>query len=264
MTVPVYELRDVTVVRDHTAILDSVSLSFESGNVIAILGPNGAGKSTLLSVLAGDMVPDHGTALMRGRELSAWSTRELARERAFMPQQAEMQFAFRVEQVVAMGRAPLPPASAEEEERAIVQAMERTSILPLRSRTYRQLSGGEQARTSFARVLTQETPIVLLDEPTASLDVRHQHDLMHTARQLAADGGTVIAIVHDINLACAYADSLVLMSRGRVLAHGTPDIVATPDLLTQAFSYPMMVMNHPYHNRPMVLSGGAFPKPAAN
>ncbi len=254
MTEIVYRIEDLSVIRGGRALIDHISLDIEAGKVTVILGPNGAGKSTLVEVLAGDLPADTGSMQFLGDDLRHWSARDLATQRAVLPQSTLLQFAFRAEEVVALGRMPLPPASANEEAAAIGAAMQRTETDHLRSRVFPQLSGGEQSRVSFARVLTQETPGVLLDEPTASLGLRHQHDAMCLAREIAAKGGTVVTIVHDINLACAYADTLVLMDAGRIVATGSPWEVAQQSVLEQTFGCPMAVMTHPYLNCPLVLS----------
>lgn len=254
MTASVYTIQDLSVIRNDKAIINHVSLTIEPGELTVILGPNGAGKSTLVSVLGGDIAPDAGHIALFGKNLRAWSTRDLARKRAVLPQHALLQFAFRAEEVVAMGRSALPAGSTEEEHQAIAAAMEQTSTTHLKQRTFPQLSGGEQSRVSFARVLTQETPVILLDEPTASLDLRHQHDVMTVAQDIARAGGTVIAIVHDINLACAYADRLILMDNGKIVASGTVWDVIRRDVLEETFGCPLEVITHPYLNCPLVLS----------
>lgn len=250
----VYSVDNLSVIRGEKALLRNVSAEIERGKVTVILGPNGAGKSTFLGVLAGDIQPDQGSVSFLDRKIQSWSTRELARHRSMLPQQTVLQFAFRAQEVVAMGRLPLPPESSEDEQVAITNAMARTQTGHLRDRTYTQLSGGEQSRVSFARVLTQETPVVLLDEPTASLDLRHQHDVMTVAQDIASAGGTVVAIVHDINLACTFADTLLLLDGGEIVASGSPWDVARNDVLQHTFGCPMAVMNHPYLNCPLVLS----------
>lgn len=249
-----YYVENLSVIRGEKVLLHDVSVGIERGKVTVILGPNGAGKSTLLSVLAGDINPDVGLVRFLDRDIRKWSTREFAQHRAVLPQQTILQFAFRSREVVAMGRLPLPPESRDDEEIAVAIAMDSTETSHLSSRPYTQLSGGEQSRVSFARVLAQETPVVLLDEPTASLDLRHQHDVMNVAREIAHEGGTVIAIVHDINLACTYADTLLLMDGGEIVATGSPWDVAKNDILQRTFGCPMAVMNHPYLNCPLVLN----------
>lgn len=254
MSSMIYSVKNLSVIRGEKKLLNEISVEIESGKVTVILGPNGAGKSTLLGVLAGDIAPDAGSVTFLDREIHRWTTRDLATKRAMLPQQTVLQFAFRAHEVVAMGRLPLPPESNIDEQSAIEHSMARTQTSHLYDRTYTQLSGGEQSRVSFARVLAQEAPVVLLDEPTASLDLRHQHDVMSVAKDIARAGGTVVAIVHDINLALTYADSLLLLDRGALVAQGTPWDVARSDVLQGTFGCPMAIMNHPYLNCPLVLN----------
>lgn len=250
----VFSTEQLSVIRGEKRLLSDVSVDIERGKVTVILGPNGAGKSTFLGVLAGDIDPDEGGVSFLGQEIREWSTRDLAQQRSVLPQQTMLQFAFRAHEVVAMGRLPLPPGTPENERAAITQSMARTETSHLAERSFPQLSGGEQSRVSFARVLAQHTPVVLLDEPTASLDLRHQHDVMTVAKDIAAAGGTVIAIVHDINLACTYADTLLLFDKGEMVASGSPWEVARNDVLQHTFKCPMAVMNHPYLNCPLILN----------
>lgn len=254
MTDVIYTISNLSVIRGENVLIDDISLKIAVGQVTVILGPNGAGKSTLVGVLAGDISPDRGQVRFLDREMREWSARDLSRQRAVLPQSTFLQFAFRAEEVVAMGRSALPPASTQQEHEAIDSAMAQTQTTHLRERLFPQLSGGEQSRVSFARVLTQATPVVLLDEPTASLDLRHQHDVMTVAKEIARNGGTVVAIVHDINLACTYADSLVLMDNGKIAAVGTPWEVAQQSILEQTFGCALEVIPHPYYNCPLVLS----------
>lgn len=254
MSSVVYSTSQLSIIRGEKHLLKDVSVDIEQGKVTVILGSNGAGKSTFLGVLAGDIDPDQGNVTFLDRDIRDWSTRALAEQRSVLPQQTLLQFAFRAREVVAMGRLPLPPDTPENERAAIDRSMARTETSHLAERSFPQLSGGEQSRVSFARVLAQETPVVLLDEPTASLDLRHQHDLMTVAKDIAAAGGTVVAIVHDINLACTYADTLLLFDQGEMVATGSPWDVVRNDVLQRTFGCPMAVMNHPYLNCPLVLS----------
>jgi iron complex transport system ATP-binding protein len=237
------------------ALLDGVSLTLVPGEVLALVGPNGAGKSTLLRVLAGDLAPTSGAILLDGRPLSAFRARELALRRAVLPQQALMQFAFAAREVVAMGRHPhLGRHGETDRDEAIVRAaMGRTETLPLAERAYPSLSGGEQGRISLARVLAQEAPVLLLDEPTAALDLRHQQATLGIARALAAEGATVLAVLHDLNLAAAYADRVALLAAGRLVTVGTPWATLTADTLGAVFEHPIAVLPHPALDCPLIV-----------
>lgn len=236
-------------------LVHSVSLSLEAGQLLALIGPNGAGKSTLLGLLAGDLSPSAGKVLLDGKPLAAFSAAELALRRAVMPQRTFLSFAFTVEEVVRMGRYPhLARPGAHGRDRAVVEeAMVNTEIQALRDRTYPTLSGGEKARVTLARVLVQETPLVFLDEPTSHLDPRHQHLVMKLVRQLANAGGTIIVVLHDINLAAMYADQIAVLREGHLAARGQPWEVLEPELLADVFHTPFRVMRHPELACPLVL-----------
>jgi iron complex transport system ATP-binding protein len=226
------------------------------GEVFVLVGPNGAGKSTLLRVLAGDIRPTEGRLLLDGRVLAEYRPEELAIRRAVLLQQVVLQFAFTVQEVVAMGRYPQRRRCADdpdEDERAIQRAMQHTETLDLAARIFPTLSGGEQERTSLARVLAQQTPILLLDEPTSSLDIRHQELVMGVARDLAGRGASVLAILHDLNLAAAYAHRIGLLHRGRLVVCGSPWEVLSESTLSHVFDHPITVMPHPARDCPLIL-----------
>lgn len=249
----VFSVDNASVVRNERHLVKDISLECESGSVIALIGPNGAGKSTLLRLLAGDLEPDQGDVQLFGKPVSRYKPRELAQLRAVLPQQTVLQFSYRAAEVVAMGRVPLPPVSREEEANAVDSALGSTETLHLRDRIYTQLSGGEQSRVSLARVLAQKTPVILLDEPTAALDVRHQHQIMQVAGKLADAGATVISVIHDLNLAFSYASRIGVMHKGQLVAFDTPWGIAKTDLLSQVFNFPLHVMRHPSIPHPLVV-----------
>ncbi|MSZ78001.1 MAG: heme ABC transporter ATP-binding protein [Actinobacteria bacterium] len=226
-------------------VLDGVDLAVAPGEVVALVGPNGAGKSTLLGVLAGDLRPDAGEVLIDGRRLGEHRARELARRRAVLLQQQGLAFGFRVHEVVQMGRSPWHRTDRADDDRTVVgTAMESADVVHLADRLFPTLSGGEQARTTFARVLAQEAPIVLLDEPTAALDIRHQEVLLTAARRLAAGGCAVVVILHELTLAAAYADRVCVLAGGRVRADGPPVEVLTSTLLSDVYEHPVAVVEH--------------------
>ena len=241
-------------VGDH-ALVDGVSLAVVPGEVLALVGPNGAGKSTLLRLLAGDLTPSGGEVSLDGRPLARYGARELALRRALLPQQTILQFAFTARAVVAMGRHPhLGMTGESPQDDAVVEAaLARTETLALAERVYPSLSGGEQARVSLARILAQEAPILLLDEPTAALDLRHQQAVLRIARELAAEGVAVLAVLHDLNLAAAHADRIALLDAGRLVAEGSPWEVLTAERLSAVFAHPVAVVPHPQRDCPLVL-----------
>jgi iron complex transport system ATP-binding protein len=206
--------------------------------------------------LAGELAPSSGSVWLEGRPLSAYSAEELARRRAVLPQQTVLQFLFRVEEVVWMGRYPYlkDGLRTDADHQAVVsQAMRSTETEHLAGHSYPLLSGGEQARVSLARVLAQETRVLLLDEPNASLDVRHQMLVLELMRRLANDGAAVLAIVHDLSLAAACADVVWLLDRGELVAAGSPDIVMMEEILERVYRWPVRVLRRPDSAAPLVV-----------
>lgn len=247
----------VGIQRSSRRLLDDISLDILRGEVLALVGANGAGKSTMLGVVAGDITPEVGAVTLRGRAIGSMPPEELALVRSVLPQQTLLQFGFRGRDVVEMGRSPLPIDRRKHDASAVEHAMASTESSHLADRRYPTLSGGEQMRISLARVLAQESPLLLLDEPTASLDVRHQHLVMEVARAFAAEGATVVCILHDLNLALTYADRVAVLAQGRLIACDTPWEITRGELLEQAFACPMSVVRHPHRESPMVLTLGA-------
>jgi len=254
MTAIAYALRAVSVDKGGRRILDDVSLEIGYGRLLALVGPNGAGKSTLLSVLTGDTPTTSGAVTLEGAELAGWPARELARIRSVLLQENQVAFAFRAGDVVEMGRAPWAGvADAADDERAIADAIERADVADLLERPYPELSGGEKARVSLARVLAQDTSIVLLDEPTAALDLRHQEDVLRTARELARAGRAVVVVLHDLSLAAAYADEVAMIDRGRLVACGAPADVLTATRIAEVYGTTVHVIADPSTGAPVVL-----------
>lgn len=223
MSDPIVSLRNVGLNLEGRAIISGVTLEVFPGEVVALVGPNGAGKSTLLSLMAGDVQPSTGTALLAGKEASRYRPEEAARLRSVLMQSNTVSFPFTVREIVEMGRAPWArTAGFSEDTEAIATALTLADIEHLEHRRFTQLSGGEKARVSLARVLAQRTPVVLLDEPTAALDLRHQEDVMTTVRNLATDGTAVVVVVHDLSVAAGYADRVALLVDGGLDAIGVP------------------------------------------
>jgi iron complex transport system ATP-binding protein len=232
----------------HVALRD-FDLAVVPGTVTALLGANGAGKSTALRALARLLRPRSGRLALDGRDLGSVPRRELARQLAFVPQSDAVAWPLTVEQVAILGRVPhrgwLLPFSAED-RRALDRALAQVELLELRHRPLDTLSGGERRRAQVARALVQDAAILLLDEPGAHLDLRHQVDLFHLLRRLARERGlAVVVTLHDLNLAALFADRVVLLKAGRLLARGTPEEVLTPSLLREAFGLAVEVLPHP-------------------
>ena len=202
------------------ALVNDVDLELRPGELLAIVGPNGAGKSTLCGILAGDLPPTAGEVEICGQPLRGTKPGDLARLRSMLSQ----------------------------------HAMQGVQVSHLADRIYSTLSGGEQRRVSIARVLAQDAPVVLLDEPSAALDIGHQQLVMSLCRQLADEGRCILAVLHDLNLAGAYADRVMVMSDGRVVASGAPEEALRPELLSTVFNQEVIVIRHPQTNAPVVLA----------
>ncbi|WP_084653289.1 heme ABC transporter ATP-binding protein [Nocardioides insulae] len=239
------QLDRVCVSFEAKTVLSGVDLRVVPGELVALVGPNGAGKSTVLGVMSGDLPPDTGAATLDGRAVSEWKNLALARRRAVLPQEHRVAFGFPAVEVVRMGRAPWARTDRERaDDDVVADAMQRTEVLGLADRSFPTLSGGEKARVAFARVLAQETELVLLDEPTAALDLRHQEQVLAEARRLAAGGTAVVAVVHDLSLAAAYADRLCVLDRGVVVADGPPTQVLDHELIGRVYDHPVDVIRH--------------------
>ncbi len=244
----------VSVAYGPSVVLRDVDLDVRAGRVVALVGPNGAGKSTLLGVLSGDVTPSAGHVEIDGAPLNAWSSNELAIRRGVLLQQVDVAFPFTVTQIVRMGRAPWAGTSAEDwDDIVIADTLVETDTARFSERVYTSLSGGERSRAAAARVLAQEPTALLLDEPTASLDIRHQELMLALVRGRAARGDAVAVVLHDLGLAAAYADEVVVLARGRVVAHGAPADVMTSELLSDVYEHPIEIMRHPRTGHLLVL-----------
>lgn len=248
------EAADVSVIRGGREVVSHVDLVVRHGEMVVLVGPNGAGKSTLMGVLAADLAPASGTASLDGRPVNGWGVRELAMRRAMLLQRIEISFPFSVLDVVRMGRSPWAGTRAEDDDdQAVAAAMADTDVTDLAEREYPSLSGGERARAALARVLAQGTGILLLDEPTAALDLQHQEIVMGVARARAALGTAVVVVAHDLALAAAWADRVVMLERGRLVADGPPQEVLTAELLSRVYRTPVEVIAHPATGAPIIL-----------
>ena len=226
------------------AALSDVDLAVAEGTFQAIIGPNGSGKSTLARLLLGTLVPTSGRALYRGADAHDVSRREIARGVGVVPQSETHAFPMTVAEVVAMGRYPhlgAWRAPSAEDRRAVLDAMERCDVVELADRATSALSGGERQRVLIARALAQRPGTLVLDEPTASLDVRHEMGIFELLSELSGEGVTVLLVTHNINLAARYADRLVLLDRGRVVASGAPRDVLDADVVRSVYRWPITV-----------------------
>ncbi|MCB2407324.1 heme ABC transporter ATP-binding protein [Hymenobacter lucidus] len=260
-----FDLHQVSYQVGRKPLLHEVSLQAQCGRLLALIGPNGAGKSTLLRVLSGDLTPGSGTVQFEGRPLADIPAATLARRRAVLTQQHSLSLAFRVQELVLMGRYPYFQGQPTAHDQAVVrQALAAVGLSHLAQRSYPTLSGGEQQRAQLARVLAQvweaEAGFLLLDEPLTGLDLNHQHHTLDIARALTRRGFGVVAVLHDLNLAAQYADELLLLHQGRAVASGTPAEVLTPAHIQQAFGIEVELLAHPRLDTPLLVP---LPRPAA-
>ena len=237
--IPILSGTDLTVVRERRRILDTATLALPPGAITAILGPNGSGKSTLLRALAGVWQTDGGTVTLDGRSLASMSRQDIARRVSFLPQDTRCDFAFTVEEIVAMGRYPHRNRFAPEERRdraAMDAAITRCDLDHLRGRTIDRLSGGERQRVAIARCFATEPAVLLLDEPTAHLDVEHALTILTLCRKMAATGATIAVAMHDLGTVVRFANHAALLHDGRIVASGAPNEVLTPARCRQVFA----------------------------
>jgi iron complex transport system ATP-binding protein len=235
--------------------LNGLSLKAGTGEVLGIVGPNGSGKSTLLRLMSGILAPDGGEVLLEGVAVRAFRRRRLAERLAFLPQNPEASFRFSVREVVAMGRFPyqgvfgfLSEHDIEVVERVLVE----TNSRPLGDRDFSTLSGGEKQRVLIAGILAQEPSIMLLDEPTAALDIHHCCEVMDLLWGLSRRGIAVVVVTHDLNVASQFCDRLVLLSEGRLVRSGSPAEVLQEDLLCATYGSQVRVLKNPFTSCPMV------------
>ncbi|ABS61803.1 ABC transporter related [Parvibaculum lavamentivorans DS-1] len=245
--------RGITILAGRKRLLSGVDATIPPGRVTALIGPNGAGKSTLISVLAGERRPDEGEVSLEAAPLAHAPQRELAQRRAVLLQNTVLDFAFTAEEVVELGRLPHSGTMRQlDDETAVAAACRLTGIDEFRNRSYQTLSGGEKQRVQFARAIAQiwRRPgeadagprYLLLDEPTSALDLRHQRAVLDVARRLADEGVGVLAAIHDLNLASAYADDVILLRDGSVLASGPAEEILTGDKLGACFDVKIEIL----------------------
>jgi iron complex transport system ATP-binding protein len=230
--------RGLNVTLAGRLVLNDVSLALSSGHLVALVGPNGAGKTTLLRAMAG-LVPSQGAIEVGGTALSSLILRERARRFAYLPQGHIMHWPLPARDIVALGRYPhgatdparLTPKDAE----AVLRAMQATDVVEFSERRVTELSGGERSRVALARVLAVEAPVILADEPTASLDPRHQFDVMKSLRASADKGVLVIVVTHDLGLAARFADTVLVLSDGRLVSQGAPAEALSEKIMGEVF-----------------------------
>jgi len=238
-------------------VLHDIDLAIERGEMVALLGPNGSGKTTLIKLLSGVLRPTEGEIHLDGSSLRQLKRREVAQRVAVVPQQFHMPFAFTLREVVLLGRTPFLKAFSNEGEgdyKAVQRSMELIGVTELGQRFFNELSGGERQKGILAMALAQEPKLLLLDEPTAHLDINHQVEILDLVKGLNREQGiTVIGAMHDLNLAALYFDRLILLKEGRILADGPPSDVLTEGTIKEVFSASVQVMRHPSMKTPHIV-----------
>lgn len=244
------QAEEITARVNGKTLLADVSLNLQAGEVHAVLGANGAGKSTLLRAMAGELRPDAGQVLINGLAICQLAALQRARLRAVLPQTDGLRFAYTVDEVVRLGRYPWPSTGEQGERQTLDECLAAADVLHLRRRLYPTLSGGERRRVQLARVLAQlrgDTKVpryLLLDEPTASLDIEHQHRCLHLAQSLASQGIGVLVVLHDLNLAARYASRYTLLHDGQVIAQGDAESALTATALMDTFGKKLRFSAH--------------------
>ncbi|GGX52778.1 ABC transporter ATP-binding protein [Streptomyces noursei] len=249
--------RGITLAYEERTVVEDLDLDVPHGQVTVIVGPNACGKSTLLRALGRLLKPRHGSVLLDGKDLDRIPTRTIAQSIGLLPQTPVAPEAITVADLVSRGRQPHQrwwQQWSEEDERAVTSAMERTYVAQLAERAVDELSGGQRQRVWIAMALAQETDLLLLDEPTTYLDISHQVEVLDLVRQLNRERGrTVIAVLHDLNQAARYADHLVAMKAGHIVAQGRPSQVVTADLVRDVFGLDSVVVPDPVTGSPLIV-----------
>ncbi|RNC83844.1 MAG: heme ABC transporter ATP-binding protein [Balneola sp.] len=253
------------VVSGKKKLVEEFSVKIQPGVLTAVIGKNGAGKSTSLKAITGDIAHQSGTIYLEETPIQKVPIQELARKRAVVHQKSSLQFSFSVQDVVGLGRSPYGGTFLSGKDFEIVEeCLQKVDATHLMERTYTTLSGGEQQRVQFARSLAQiwdaiesnSPSYLLLDEPLASLDVAHQHEMMHVLKQLCASNVGVFIIIHDLNLAAQYSDYIIILKDGKTVAEGTAKEVFNEEIIGSAFDFPVSIIPHPKIDCPLIVASG--------
>ncbi|PBC38352.1 Fe(3+)-dicitrate ABC transporter ATP-binding protein [Rhodococcus sp. ACPA4] len=250
----------VTIGYDKRVISQNLNVDIPDGGFTVIVGPNACGKSTLLRALSRLLKPSTGTVLLDGKAITSYPAKEVARRLGLLPQTSIAPDGIKVADLVARGRYPhqkLIRQWSREDEAAVITAMEATKVTDLSARLVDELSGGQRQRVWVAMVLAQQTPLVLLDEPTTFLDIAHQIELLELCRDLNEnDGHTLVAVLHDLNHACRYGTHIIAMKDGAVVAEGPPAEIITEELVQEVFGMACRIIDDPVSHTPLVIPLG--------
>ncbi|WP_192907069.1 ABC transporter ATP-binding protein [Glycomyces paridis] len=258
-------VRDATIGYGRIAISEDLTVDIPEGEFTVILGPNACGKSTLLKALARMLKPSAGQVLLDGRDIHSQPTRAVARRLGLLPQSPVAPDGITVADLVARGRYPhqgLLRQWSREDERVVAEAMAATDIEDLGSRGVDELSGGQRQRVWIAMVLAQQTPLLLLDEPTTFLDITHQIEVLDLCAKLHREGRTLVAVLHDLNQAARYATHLIAMREGAIVAEGAPAEIVTADMVEEVFDLRCRIIDDPETGTPLVIPKAGAPVPA--
>ncbi|UPM53959.1 ABC transporter ATP-binding protein [Gottfriedia acidiceleris] len=250
---------NITIKYDNRVISRNLSVQIPEGSFTVIVGPNGCGKSTLLRTLSNLLKPSEGQILLDGKAITSYKSKEVARKLGLLPQSSTAPDGITVANLIAHGRYPyqsLIRQWTDEDEAAVMSAMELTNTSDLSHRYVDELSGGQRQRVWVAMVLAQQTPMLLLDEPTTYLDIAHQIDLLELFKDLNQQGSTLVAVLHDLNHAARYADNIIAMRDGQVIAQGEPREIITAKLVKEVFGLKCMIIDDPIANTPLVVPLG--------
>ncbi|WP_026923726.1 ATP-binding cassette domain-containing protein [Glycomyces arizonensis] len=249
-------VRNATIGYGRVAISEGLTVDLPEGEFTVIIGPNACGKSTLLKALARMLKPSAGRVLLDGRDIHSQPTRSVAKRLGLLPQSPIAPDGITVADLVARGRYPhqgLLRQWSAEDEAVVAEAMEATDIEDLASRSVDELSGGQRQRVWIAMVLAQQTPLLLLDEPTTYLDITHQLEVLDLCAKLHREGRTLVAVLHDLNQAARYATHLIAMREGAVVAEGAPADIVTADIVEKVFDLPCRIIDDPETATPLVI-----------
>lgn len=252
-------LQDLCTAPWGASLLENINLDLDAGRILGVVGPNGAGKTSLLNTLVGDIPVQRGSLQLADKPLRSWPRRDLARNMAYLPQLSLLNFPYTVEEVILLGRSPHDTGSIVDRE-VLEEVLQLTDTAHLRGRLYPQLSGGEKQRVQLARIFAQiwqagslQGKLLLLDEPTAALDIQHQQSTGSAIRNLADRGCAIVVVIHDFNAVSALADEIVVLDKGRQVAHGKPGEVFTEELFKLTFNADVVIGTHPYRDQPQII-----------